>query len=89
VGEPTNAFRVRPGVAMLAQARRGLPARLSGLLLVAGLALGACSFQFGSGAEPSSDTSEEANRERNRLYQQEQMQMERQRQFDRIGPSDR
>jgi hypothetical protein len=27
--------------------------------------------------------------DRNRLYQQEQQLMERQRQFDRVGPSDR
>jgi len=60
----------------------------TGSLLAAGLVLGACSFQFGQGAD-SPDQSSQTPRDRNRLYRQEQEQVERQYQFDRVGPSDR
>ena len=56
---------------------------------MAGLALGGCAIPFGSGGESSSTSPEEARRERNRMYLQEQERMERNVQFDQIGPSDR
>jgi len=60
----------------------------TGSVLAAGLVLGACSFQFGQGSD-SPDQSSQTPRDRNRLYRQEQEQVERQYQFDRVGPSDR
>jgi len=60
----------------------------TGTVLAAGLVLGACSFQFGQGSD-SPDQSSQTPRDRNRLYRQEQEQVERQYQFDRVGPSDR
>lgn len=60
----------------------------TGAILAAGLVLGACSFQFGQGSD-SPDQSSQTPRDRNRLYRQEQEQVERQYQFDRVGPSDR
>jgi hypothetical protein len=59
------------------------------LVLVAGLVLGACSIPFGPGADPTEPPPRETPRDRNRLYQQEQEQLERQYQFDRVGPADR
>ena len=71
-------------------ARCGLPRRLIACLaIVAGLVLGACSFTFGPGADSTEPSPQETPRDRNRLYQQEQQQLERQYQFDRVGPSDR
>jgi hypothetical protein len=59
-------------------------------VLIAAGALGGCSIPFGDGGGSSYQPSEETRRERNRLYQEEQQNMERLRQFDRIGPpSDR
>ena len=56
----------------------------------AGLVLGACAIPFGNGSEPTTTrSSEETSRDRNRLYLQEQERTERQRQFERVGPSDR
>lgn len=66
------------------------PRRLTaGLTLVAGLVLGACAIPFGSGADSTDQSTPETSRDRNRLYLQEQEQMRRQQQFDRVGPSDR
>jgi hypothetical protein len=60
------------------------------LVLILGMVLAGCSFQFGNGGDPSYQSPEEKRRERSRLYQEEQQNMERERQFDRIGPpSDR
>jgi hypothetical protein len=59
------------------------------LAIVAGLVLGACSIPFGNGAESTDPSRRETPRDRNRLYLQEQEQLERQYQFDRVGPSDR
>ena len=53
----------------------------------AGLLLGACSIPLGNGS--SGQSSQETPGDRNRLYWQEQEQLERQYQFDRMGPSDR
>ena len=60
-----------------------------GLALAAGLVLGACAITFGNGTEPSDRPPEETRRQRNRLFLEEQERMERQRTFDRVGPSDR
>jgi hypothetical protein len=62
-----------------------------GLAFTAGLVLGACSIPFGNetAIEPTSRSPEETRRDRNRLYLEEQERMERQRVFDRVGPSDR
>jgi outer membrane biogenesis lipoprotein LolB len=71
-------------------AQRHLPRRLIACLaIVAGLVLGACSIPFGPGADSTEPPPRETPRDRNRLYQQEQEQVERQYQFDRVGPSDR
>jgi hypothetical protein len=59
------------------------------LALAAGLVLGACAIPFGIGSEPSDRPPEQTRRDRNRLYLEEQERMERQRTFDRVGPSDR
>jgi hypothetical protein len=61
----------------------------AGLVLAGGLVAAACTIQFGSGSDSTDPASRETPRDRNRLYQQEQQLMERQRQFDRVGPSDR
>ncbi len=60
-------------------------------ILILGTVLAGCAIPFGNGGDSSSYQSpEEKRRERNRLYQEEQQNMERERQFDRIGPpSDR
>jgi hypothetical protein len=70
----------------------GVTRRLTVALILglgAGLLLGACAIPFGNGAEPTTRSPEEARRDRNRLYLQEQERTERARQFDRVGPSDR
>ena len=60
------------------------------LVLILGMVLAGCAIPFGNGGDPSYQSSEESRRERNRLYQEQQQNMERERQFDRIGPpSDR
>jgi hypothetical protein len=64
-------------------------ARLT-LILILGTGLTGCTIPFGNGGDPSYQSPEETRRDRNRLYQEEQQNMERARQFDRIGPpSDR
>jgi hypothetical protein len=71
-------------------ARCDVPRRLiASLAIVAGLVFGACSIPFGPGADSSEPPPRETPRDRNRLYQQEQERLERQKQFDRVGPSDR
>ncbi len=73
-----------------ARARSRRAVRLIGGLLLTGIGVGACSIPFGPGSgDPSVGTTEDTNRERNQRYQQEQQLMEQQRQFDRVGPSDR
>jgi hypothetical protein len=60
--------------------------------VVLGIALTGCSIPFGNGGEPapSGQSPQETRRERNRLFQEEQERMQRQSQFDRVGPpSDR
>jgi hypothetical protein len=70
--------------------RAGSGRRLvAGLILVLGLALGACAVPFGPGSDDGSDSSSQTPRERNQLYLQEQQRQYRQQQFDRVGPSDR
>jgi hypothetical protein len=59
------------------------------LVLAGGLLLGACAVQFGSGSDSPDQSSQKKPHDRNRLYWQEQEQLERQYQFDRVGPSDR
>ena len=59
------------------------------LVLTLGSVLGGCTIPFGNGGEPTSQSPEETRRERNRLYMEEQERMERSRQFERVGPSDR
>jgi hypothetical protein len=61
------------------------------LILIVGSVLGGCAIPFGNGGDPSPSyqSPEETRRDRNRLYMEEQQRMERERQFDRIGPSDR
>jgi hypothetical protein len=59
-------------------------------ILIVTTALVGCSFPFGNGGDPSYQSPEEKRREGSRLYQEEQRYMERERQFDRVGPpSDR
>lgn len=92
--EPNDARRVRSAATndRRQDMRDGLVAarRLTlTLALVAGLVLGACAIPFGIGTEPSDRPPEETRRDRNRLYLEEQERMERQRMFDRVGPSDR
>jgi hypothetical protein len=62
---------------------------VAGLALASALVAGGCTVQFGSGSDTMDPAARETPRDRNRLYQQEQQLMERQRQFDRVGPSDR
>ena len=71
--------------------RRGSSEAAARLLLVLalGFMLGSCTIPFGNGGEPTSRSPEETRRDRNRLYTEEQERMERERTFDRIGPSDR
>lgn len=63
------------------------------LALTVGLiALGGCAIPFGSGPESTDTTDQsgrERRRERNRLFLEEQERIERGREFDRVGPSDR
>ena len=60
------------------------------LILILGMVLASCSFPLGDGGDPSYQSPQERRREGSRRYQEEQQQMERERQFDRIGPpSDR
>lgn len=61
----------------------------TGLALAAGIVLGACSVQFGPGSDSPDQSSPQKPGDRNRLYWKEQEQIERQYQFDRVGPSDR
>jgi hypothetical protein len=92
VVEPKDPSRIQSGATEYRRrdARCGLPRRLTaGLVIAAGLVLGACSIPFGQGAESTGGSSEETPRDRNRLYLQEQERMERKMQFDRVGPSDR
>jgi hypothetical protein len=71
-------------------ARCDLPRQLIACLAIAaGLVLGACSIPFGNGAESTESSPRETPRDRNQLYLQEQERVERQFQFDRVGPSDR
>ena len=79
-GDPPHRARRDPVT------RRRLAA---GLAVAAGLVLGACAIPFGDGTSPSGQSSSETRRESNRRYLEEQRLMEQQRQFDRIGPSDR
>jgi hypothetical protein len=52
--------------------------------------LAGCSIPFGNGGDPSYQSPEERRREGSRLYKEEQQNLERERQFDRVGPpSDR
>ena len=70
--------------------RYGRARRLTvGLVLMLGMALGACSVPFGPGGEDAPNSPEQTPRERNELYQQEQQRIYEQRQLDRSGPSDR
>jgi hypothetical protein len=71
--------------------RRRARARPLRVVLALAVALTGCSIPFGPGGEPSSHQSpQETRRERNRIYMQEQEQLERSRTFDRSGPpSDR
>jgi hypothetical protein len=57
------------------------------LALTASLALGACAVRFGP--DPSESPGPDGTRDRNRLYLEEQQRLERQRVFDRSGPSER
>lgn len=63
------------------------------LALTVGLvALGGCAIPFGSGQESTDSMDQsgrERRRERNRLFLEEQERIERGREFDRVGPSDR
>ncbi|HWC04200.1 MAG TPA: hypothetical protein VHF87_15705 [Methylomirabilota bacterium] len=63
------------------------------LTVVVGLvALGGCAVPFGSGSDspdPVDPSTREKRRERNRLFLEEQERIERTREFDRVGPSDR
>jgi hypothetical protein len=54
-----------------------------------GLLLLGCSIPFGDGVEPRPRSPEETRREGSRRYQEEQERLERERLFDRVGPSDR
>lgn len=73
-----------------ARGRSRSAVRLIGALFLAGIGVGACSIPFGPGSgDPSVGTTEDTSRERNQRFQQEQQLMEQQRQFDRVGPSDR
>jgi hypothetical protein len=59
-------------------------------VLILGTTLAGCTIPFGNGGDPSYQSSEERRRDGSRLYMEEQQQMERGRQFDRVGPpSDR
>ena len=85
-----NTYRRRPGrLAHRPRAGRCDLARnmIAVLAAGAGLLLGACSIPLGNGS--SGQSSQETPGDRNRLYWQEQEQLERQYQFDRMGPSDR
>jgi hypothetical protein len=63
--------------------RRTAPRKLTaGLALAAGLVLSACAVPFGPGADQQPA---ETNRERNRLYLEEQYRMERGRQLNWDG----
>jgi hypothetical protein len=55
-------------------------------ILILGAVLAGCTIPFGNGGDPSYQSPEERRRERSRLYQEEQQKMERERQFDRVGP---
>lgn len=86
-----TALRGRPPVGCGATGgARAIGRLLSGVVL--GIALTGCSIPFGNGGEPapSGESPQETRRERNRLYLEEQERMQRQNQFDRVGPpSDR
>ncbi len=96
VFEPNDACRI-PSVAADGRrqdARRDLVvARRLTLTLIlglgAGLVLGACAIPFGTGTDPTSQPPEETRRDRNRLFLEEQERIERARQLERVGPSDR
>jgi hypothetical protein len=92
VAEPADVSRCGWGADACprARGRSRSTVRLIGVLLLAGVGVGACSIPFGPGSgDPSVGTTEDTGRERNQRYQQEQQLMEQQRQFDRVGPSDR
>jgi hypothetical protein len=55
-------------------------------ILVPALVLAGCTIPFGNGGDPSYQSPEERRREGSRLYQEEQRYMERERQFERVGP---
>ena len=92
--DPKEVFRASPGASddrrqdkrRAAVARRRLTV---GLALVVGLVLGACAIPFGNGTDSTEESPQKNPRDRNRLYLQEQERVERQFQFDRVGPSDR
>lgn len=94
--EPNDAGRVQSAATddRHRDVRRGFlaprrPALTLLLGLAVGLALGGCALTFGNGAEPTSRPSQETPRDRNRLFLEEQERLERQRTFDRVGPSER
>jgi hypothetical protein len=71
---------------------RSVPVALGQLALTLTLglvALGGCAIPFGNGTETTGRSAEETRRDRSRLYLEEQERMERERTFDRVGPSDR
>jgi len=59
-----------------------------GLILALGLFLCACAVEWGK-PDDTGDSSEQTLRDRNLLYREEQQRIERNRQLDRGGPSDR
>ena len=61
----------------------------TGCVLAAGLVLAACAVEFGNRPDSSESSAPKTPRDRNRRYWEEQQQLERQYQFDRVGPSDR
>jgi hypothetical protein len=71
--------------------RRAVGARMAGgcVALALGLLLAGCAIPFGNGGEPPGRSPEETRRDRQRLYLEEQERRERERLFDRVGPSDR
>ena len=90
--EPNAPSRIRPGTTEFRRrdARCGWSRRrTAGLVIAAGLVLGACAIPFGQGSESPEGSSQGTPRDRNQLFLQEQERMERKMQFDRVGPSDR
>jgi hypothetical protein len=92
VVRPNDTSRTQPGAVEYRRraARCGLPRWLIAVLpLAAGLVLGACAIPFGNGTDSTERSPQRTPRDRNRLYLQEQERMEREVQFDQVGPSDR